>query len=69
MDFTRVWLPYLYLYGVGGLFFFGSLALVVRSGACSRGRFDDRRWFRALFLGFLWIAGLHGLGNLLALWL
>ncbi|MBC8329755.1 MAG: hypothetical protein ISR76_11135 [Planctomycetes bacterium] len=69
MDFNRVWLPYLYLYGVGGLFFFGSLALVVRSGACDRTRFADRRWFRVLFTGFLWIAGLHLAGNLLALFL
>ncbi len=68
MDFARVWLPYLYLYGVGGLFFFGSLALVVRSGACARSRFMDRRWFRALLLGYLWIAGLHALGTLAALW-
>ncbi|RMH03471.1 MAG: hypothetical protein D6702_05885 [Planctomycetota bacterium] len=69
MDFTRVWLPYLYLYGVGGLFFFASLALVARAGAFSPRRPADRRWFRVLWLGFLWVAGLHAAGNLAALWL
>lgn len=67
MDFARVWLPYLYLYGVGGLFFSVTLALVLRSGACRPARAVDRRWRRYLVLGLLWTAGLHGAVTLAAL--
>lgn len=69
MDFARVWLPYLYLYGVGGAFFLLSLVLVSRSGACRSSRALDRRWRRNLVLGLLWTAGLHGAVTLAALYL
>ena len=67
MDFARVWLPYLYLYGVGGLLFVGGLVLVLRSEAFQRRRPSDRRWLAILVFGFLWYAALHGVGILAAL--
>ena len=33
LDFDRLWLPYIYLYAVGGALFLGGLFLVLRSGA------------------------------------
>ena len=66
LDFDRVWLPYLYLYGVGGVFFLGGLWMVLRSEGFSNERPSDRRWLVLMFVGFVWYAGLHGAGILAA---
>ncbi|MCH2101508.1 MAG: hypothetical protein MK209_06265 [Planctomycetes bacterium] len=66
LDFDRVWLPYLYLYGVGGVFFLGGLWMVVRSEGFNKLRASDRRWLALMFFGFIWYAGLHGIGILAA---
>jgi|AP45_3_1055517.scaffolds.fasta_scaffold165915_2 hypothetical protein len=60
LPFDRVWLPFIYLYGVGGLFFFGSLWLVVRAGAFRKERTGDRVWLKVLLFGFFWYAAIHG---------
>lgn len=67
MDFARVWLPYLYLYGAGGLLFFGGLWMVLRSEAFDKRRASDRRWLRILIGGFILYMALHGAGILVAL--
>ncbi|KAA3604284.1 MAG: hypothetical protein DWQ01_22665 [Planctomycetota bacterium] len=67
MEFTRVWLPYLYLYGVGGVLFLIGLVMAVRSPGFQAKRRSDRRWFRLLIFGFVWYAAIHGLGILAAL--
>ena len=66
-DFDRAWLPYLYLYGVGGLFFVTGLFLVCRSKACDFSRPLHKRWFRVLLFGFAWYAFLHGAQTYVAL--
>lgn len=66
LPFDRVWLPYLYLYGVGGLLFLGGLYLVLRSGALDLKRPRHRRWLGVLLFGFLWYMGLHLIGTLAA---
>lgn len=67
LGFDRTWLPYLYLYGVGGLFFLTGLVLVLRSESFDRRRPGDRRWLGLLVFGFLWYAGMHGAGILAAI--
>ena len=69
MDFERVWAPYLYLYGLGGLLFVAGLVMVLRSEAFQARRRTDRRWLGVLVFGFLWYAALHGAGILAALYL
>lgn len=66
LDFDRVWLPYIYLYGVGGVFFVGGLIMILRSEAYNKMRPSDRRWMGLMFFGFAWYASLHGLGILAA---
>ena len=66
LTFDRVWLPYLYLYGAGGLLFAGGLALALRSGACDLSRRSHRRWLGVLVFGYLWYAALHLFGILAA---
>lgn len=62
LPFARVWLPYLYLYGAGGLLFVFALWTVLRAGACDLRRRTHRRWLGVLLFGFLWYAGIHLLG-------
>jgi len=66
LPFDRVWLPYLYLYGVGGLFFLSGMVMVAKAGGFRTGNRTDRRWFGVLVFGFLWYAGMHGAGILAA---
>lgn len=53
------WVPYIYQYGVGGLFFVIGLVVILRSGACRLSRRQDRFWFGVLVFGMCWYAGLH----------
>ncbi|MDP6129652.1 MAG: hypothetical protein QGH77_08610, partial [Planctomycetota bacterium] len=62
MEFLRVLAPYIYLYGVGGLFFSVALWLVLKSKACRTNVKRDRFWLGVLAFGFLWFAGLHASG-------
>jgi hypothetical protein len=66
LPFDRVWLPYIYLYGVGGLCFFAGLFLVLKSGALDLKRRQHRRWLGVLLFGLLWYMGLHLAGTLAA---
>ena len=67
LPFDRVWLPYIYLYGVGGLCFFSGIVLVLKSGALDWKRRTHRRWLGVLIFGFFWYAAIHGLGTLAAI--
>ncbi|MHC4380102.1 MAG: hypothetical protein ACYSU1_03300 [Planctomycetota bacterium] len=67
LPFDRVWLPYIYLYGVGGLCFFSGLFLVLKSGALDMQRRQHRRWLGVLLFGLLWYMGLHLAGTLAAI--
>lgn len=62
LPFDRVWLPWIYLYGAGGLLFLFGIWIVVRSGACELRRRRHRRWLGVMVFGFLWYAGIHLLG-------
>jgi hypothetical protein len=67
LDFDRLWLPYIYLYAVGGALFLGGLFLVLRSGALDMKRRGHRRWLGVLVFGLLWYMGLHLAGHLAAI--
>ncbi len=69
MPFDRTWLPYLYLYGVGGLFFLAGLIVVLKCGALNLQRPRHRRWAKVLILGFCWYASIHAVGILAATYL
>ncbi|HIA39210.1 MAG TPA: hypothetical protein EYN86_06920 [Planctomycetes bacterium] len=59
-NFDRSWLPYIYLYGVGGILFLGGMFLIFRSKACDWSRPTHRRWAKVLIFGYFWYATLHG---------
>jgi hypothetical protein len=62
LPFERVWLPYLYLYGIGSIIFFGGLWMVLKSQGYDHKRPADRKWIGVLVFGFFFYASLHGVG-------
>ncbi len=67
LDFAQTWLPYIYLYGAGGLAFVVGMVLILRTGALNPERRRHSRWLRVLLFGFVFYAGLHAAFILLAL--
>ena len=57
--FSHTWLPYLYLYGVGGIFFILGLIITKKSGAMNLNKKKDRFWFKVLLFGFFYYMALH----------
>lgn len=68
MDFSRTWLPYIYLYGVGGLFFSIGLWIILRHRSLSLRLKKHRLWLVVLLFGFLWYAIMHAAIILAALY-
>ena len=75
LEFSRAWLPYLYLYGVGGFIFFTGMAIILRSRSLKKERLRHNFWFHILIFGFFYYMGIHGaaiqaaLGNYLIMFL
>lgn len=59
MGFVRTWLPYLYLYGVGGLLFLVGMVLVLKHRSLNLELRRDRMWLGVLLFGFVWYAFMH----------
>ena len=58
-DFFRVWLPYIYLYVMGGIFFLLGLGIVIRAKALNLKLALHRKWLVVLVLGLFWYMFLH----------
>ena len=67
-SFFQTWLPYLYLYVVGGLFFGFGLYIIKKSGAIDLKKKQHRFWYRVLIFGFLYFAVLHAIFTIAALY-
>ena len=67
MPFSHAWLPYIYLYGVGGLLFVSGLIITIKSGSLDLKRPGHKNWFIVLIFGFIWFMVMHALWNLAAL--
>ena len=67
LDFSRSWLPFIYLYGVGGIIFLLGMVLVLRSESLNLKRRHHRIWLFILFLGFAWYVVIHSTVSLAAL--
>lgn len=59
LEFSRTWLPYIYLYGVGGIFFLVGLWIILRYRSLNLQLRRDRSWLRILLFGFVWYAMIH----------
>ena len=67
LTFARTWLPFLYLYGVGGIAFILAIILVVRTKAINLKLLHHRKWLVVLLAGMAWFVGIHGAFTLFAI--
>ncbi|MFL3050801.1 MAG: hypothetical protein ACJZ02_03850 [Candidatus Neomarinimicrobiota bacterium] len=67
IDFNQSWLPFIYLYGVGGIFFAIGVRLIVKTNALNLSIPRHRIWLKVLFFGFGFYTLLHLIFILLAL--
>ena len=67
LDFSRTWLPYLYLYGVGGGIFLIGMYIILRSRSLKPERIRHRDWYHILIFGLVYYMGIHGLFTFAAL--
>ncbi len=59
MSFFNTWFPFIYLYGVGGIFFFIGVYLARKSGALDLNIKRHRFWYRVMLYGYLYFVILH----------
>ena len=67
MNFFNTWLPFLYLYGVGGLAFLIGMTLIIKTNALDSGKKHHKSWLFTLIIGFFYYAMIHGTFILLAM--
>ena len=67
LDFSRTWLPFIYLYGVGGIAFSVGIYLITKTKALNIYRNDHLLWLAILFFGFFYYASIHRIFISLAL--
>ena len=61
LDFSRTWVPYIYLYGVGGGIFLIGMFIILRSRSLKLERVRHKEWYKILIFGFFYYMGIHGL--------
>ena len=67
LDFNRIWLPFLYLYGVGGLIFIIGMYIISKSQSIKVERVRHKKWFYILLFGFIYYVSIHSFFILLAI--
>jgi len=67
-SFEQTWLPFIYLYFVGGLFFLSGMILVKKAGSVDLNRRRHRYWWRVLIFGFFYFAIIHAVMIIAALY-
>ncbi|MGY8787808.1 MAG: hypothetical protein ACKVH5_05885 [Fidelibacterota bacterium] len=61
LDFSRTWIPYIYLYGVGGGIFLIGMFIILRSKSLKIERVRHKKWYHILIFGILYYMGIHAL--------
>ncbi len=67
LTFKDTWLPFIYLYGVGGIFFFFGMNLIRKTGGVDLKRKKHRYWYKVMFWGYFYFMLMHAVLILLAL--
>ncbi|MCH7965673.1 MAG: hypothetical protein IH852_17250 [Bacteroidetes bacterium] len=68
LSFFDSWFPLIYLYGLGGVFFFFGMYIIKRSGAIDLTIKRHRFWFRVMFFGFFYFVLMHVILTIAALY-
>jgi len=66
--FEHSWLPFIYLYGVGGLFFLIGMIIIIKSKALNTKLKRHRYWLKVLVFGFFYFVIFHAFFTILALY-
>ncbi len=67
LTFYHTWLPFIYLYGVGGIAFLIGMYLITRTRAISLDKIHHKKWLFVLIFGFIYYASIHGAFIMMAL--
>jgi hypothetical protein len=59
VPFSHTWLPFIYLYGVGGFFFLFGMVIIKKSGAINLKKKMHKFWFKTLLYGFFYFMIMH----------
>ena len=65
--FSHSWLPFIYLYGLGGLLFISGIIITIKSGSFNLKNHVHQQWLWVLVFGFIWYMMMHGVLTLVAL--
>jgi len=59
LDFFNVWLPYIYLYVGGTIFFVAGMILIRKTKAIDMRLKRDRFWWKIMIVGIVYYAVIH----------
>ena len=65
--FSHSWLPFIYLYSLGGLLFLSGIIITLKSGSFNLKNHVHKQWLWVLVFGFIWYMMMHGVLTLVAL--
>lgn len=65
--FSHSWLPFIYLYGLGGILFVFGIIITLKAGSFDLSRYSHKKWMWVLMFGFVWYLAMHFLMTLAAL--
>ncbi len=68
-SFFNTWLPFIYLYGVGGIFFLSGLVIVKKAGSYDSAKKRHRFWWKVTIFGFFYFMIMHAVLIIAALYL
>lgn len=68
-SFFNSWLPFIYLYAVGGIFFIVGMIIVTKSGALNLKIKRHKKWFYISLGGYFYFLFLHAFLIIAALYL
>jgi hypothetical protein len=63
----NTWLPFIYLYGVGGIFFLTGIVVIRKSKSINMNNKRDRYWLKVMYFGFFYFMVIHAVWILIAL--
>ena len=59
--FSHSWLPFIYLYGLGGILFIAGIIITMKAGSFDLKRPKHKKWMWILIFGFFWYFIMHAL--------
>jgi len=68
-SFFNSWLPFIYLYVGGGVFFIAGMLLIRRTKAIDMRLKKDRYWWRVMIFGYFYFMAIHAFLIIAALYL